>query len=190
MSQDHKRVLSQMRDGTKLDLERFLESVSLKTKRLKEFSNRLLSHNPDLGQLATKAAREYLDDLLTIEPDENSRQTAYEPGLEVNDVLFANQLSIAVLFGYSHYLHWVGFNIREPTRFEEVAESLSFARKAVALIGFRLALEPQLNRKQCISQRHIETSFGIGIALGYLTAVAHERGVEAALSTLLRGISS
>lgn len=186
-------TLGKTSNGTKIDLVSFLDLICSDFTKLIGFVRRFLLASPEWKQLAVEAVQEYSDDLATIQPDEGSLQTAQELGRSIEQVLLANAISLVILFGYSHYLQWAGFDILEPTKFDEISEKLPFARKIVARMGFSLALGAKMDfeeryspHSQATSNRY-ELGFGMGAALGYLTVEAHLRGPKVALDSLEKG---
>jgi hypothetical protein len=181
-------VLGQEANGTKIDLDSFLDFVCSNPSRLGKTVKDFVLGNPECMELANEAALKYSSELATIQPDEGSFQTAVELGLPIEEVLLANKISLMILLGYAHYLQWVGFDIAEPTRFEEISKRLLFARKAVVALGFYLALQKRIlemsgSLPKTILERY-EVGSSMGATLGYLTTEVHLRGMGYVLDML------
>ena len=175
-------------DTVEIDLVFALDLACSDLAKLARFADRFLSNNPEWMQAAHEAAQKYFNDLADMQLDDHSDQTAQQLGLSPEQILLANRLSLATLLGYSHYLQWAGFDIGEPTKFEEVSKKLAFARNVIARIGFSLALRMDSERQPPLPAQLLlscyETGFSMGVVLGYLTVEACQKGSEAVLDLL------
>ncbi len=163
------------KDGRDIDLCRLLDQVSTNIDTFQKLADTFIQEHPEWQEIAQRAAHMYFHDLANIEPMPSSYETARQLGLSVNDVSRANSISIVILFGLSHYLQWSGFDIKNPTDFEEVSTRLAFTRNVLALMGFRMALDQKAKLKVSSDQlkKCYQEGFLLGMALGYLVADAH-----------------
>lgn len=182
-------ILCKDLNNDSINLTLLFEILSHNVPSLLKYSNRLFLSMPEGQVFVSDSVNRYRDLLPNISIDSGIRETASLLGLKSKQVLQANQVSILVLFTYSHYLQIKGFNIENPTNFEEVNSKLAFCRQTVANVGFYLISQKNVSLSKKTRFPTTDEIFHrgakVGITLGYITIQAHRNGVEKAVSLIL-----
>lgn len=157
-----------------INLEVFINSICSDYDELEKNVDKFLAENHEWKVAANDSAEFYYNDLNLSYITADQAISSKELGVSEYTVLLANKITILILFGYSHYLESVGYNISNPVDFAEISSKLSFARMAIVRLGYYLL--PKNHHKQ-ISKREelslLQHGFGIGATLGYLTDCEH-----------------
>ena len=157
-------------------IQKHLEEICRNVDVLASSTTDFMREHPECADAAHEAGRTYLGDLMALQPQPCMRPAAELLRLSLEEVTLANSLSVMALFGLSHYLHWRGSDIEEPTRFDELSTKLGFARNGLAYLGYRLAWGMRTHRDSCqpevASAERLASvykrAFGMGMTIGYL----------------------